>query len=172
MILSRKEILAEVKKGKLKLTPFKRENVGEVSVDLTLGNEFKILKKIVSGIVVTENAFNNDNWTNRKKLKKGEKITLKPGELILGVTEETITLPNYLCGWIQGRSRFARLGLLVHVSSGLIQPGVSNKQVLEIVNLSQSKLHLTPGLKVCQVIFNQISSPEKHTGVFSRQTTV
>lgn len=172
MILGKKEILEEIRKGKLKITPFVERKIGECSVDLTLGNEFRILKKQKNTIKVTENSFLNEKQTKRIVLKKNERITLKPNELVLGITNETIRMPPYLCGWIQGRSRFARLGLMVHVSSSLIQPGVENKQVLEIVNLSPTRLSLAAGLPVCQVVFEKLSSPERHHGVFARQTKV
>ena len=172
MILSKKEILEEIRKGTLKITPFDKNKIGECSVDLTLGNEFRILKKQNKTINVTENSFLNEKQTKRIVLKKNERITLKPNELVLGITNETIRMPFHLCGWIQGRSRFARLGLLVHISSSLIQPGVENKQVLEIVNLSPTRLSLSAGLPVCQVVFERLSSPERHHGVFARQTKI
>jgi dCTP deaminase len=172
MILSKKEILEEIKKGKLGIRPFEESKVGECSVDLSLGNEFRVLKKQTKPINITENSFLNEKQTKRIVLKKNERRTLKPNELVLGITKETIRMPPYLCGWIQGRSRFARLGLMVHVSSSLIQPGVENKQVLEIINLSPSKLTVSEGLSVCQVVFERLSSPQQHRGVFARQFKV
>jgi len=171
MILSKNEILAEIRKGALKITPFEKVNVGECSVDLRLGKEFRIFNK-QKPFTITEEPFLWEKQTKKIILKKKEKLTLKPGQLVLGLTLEKIKMPDYLCGSIQGRSRFARMGLLVHISSSLIQPGVENKQVLEIVNLSPTEIHLTPGLRICQVVFQEITSKQKHKGIFSRQTQI
>ncbi|MFH1056894.1 MAG: dCTP deaminase [Candidatus Micrarchaeota archaeon] len=172
MILSKKEILEEIQKGELKIIPFSDKHVGECSVDLTLGNEFLVLKRQKRPIEAGEGAFLNEGSSEKKVLKNSEGFVLKPKQMVLGITKERLKMPLNLCGWIQGRSRFARIGLLVHVSSSLIQPGVDNKQVLEIVNLSPTNIILTPGLRICQVVFEQLSSPQKHSGVFAKQTSV
>lgn len=172
MILDKDELFAELGRGTLKITPLDKSSVGECSVDLRLGNEFRVFKKQNKPVLVTEEPFLWKKQTKEVVLKKGESIILKPNELILGITLEKILMPPYLCGLIEGRSRFARLGLLVHVSSSLIQPGVENRQVLEIVNLSQTKLKLTPGLKICQVVFQQLTAPQRHKDVFSTQDDI
>lgn len=172
MILDKNEILLEVNRGALVISPFEKGNVGECSVDLRLGNEFRVFKKQAKQVVVSEEPYLWEKQTKLKILKKNEKMILNPGELVLGITLEKIVMPQYLCGWIQGRSRFARMGLLVHVSSSLIQPGVNNKQVLEIVNLSPNKIVLVPGLKICQVVFQQLTGPQKHSGIFSKQDKI
>lgn len=171
MILSKKEILAEIRKGALQIAPFSKNNVGECSVDLRLSNEFRIFTKRKT-LEITEEPFLWEKLSKKVVLNGNQRLVLKPKQLALGLTVEKIKMPRYLCGFIEGRSRIARVGLLVHVSSGLIQPGVENNQVLEIVNLSPSNISLTPGLKVCQVVFEQITSPQKHAGVFSRQTGI
>jgi len=89
---------------------------------------------------------------------------------VLGVTKEKLGLSNGLCGWIQGRSRIARMGVMVHVSSSLIQPGVDNRQVLEIINLSPNPIVLRPGVKVCQIVFEELSSEAEYAGDFAKQT--
>ncbi len=168
MILSKKEIFKEIGKGALKITPFDAASVGECSVDLRLGNEFRVFKKQKT-LEITEEPFLWEKQSKKTVLKKGKALVLKPNQLVLGLTLEKIKMPKHLCGFIEGRSRFARVGLLVHVSSGLIQPGVENKQVLEIVNLSPTNISLKPGLRICQVLFEQITSPEMHLGVFAKQ---
>ena len=95
---------------------------------------------------------------------------MKPGELILGITKEKITLPGYLCGWLNSRSRYARLGLMVHITAPFIQPGVSNKQVLEIYNASPNNLELIPGERLCQLIFERCEGFIKYHGEFRKQT--
>ena len=81
-----------------------------------------------------------------------EPYVLSPGETIHGITRETISLPSDLCGFLEGRSRFARLGLMIHVTSAMVQPGVNNRQVLEMSNVSTHPLRIHAGVRVCQLV--------------------
>ncbi|NCN03456.1 MAG: dCTP deaminase, partial [Candidatus Pacebacteria bacterium] len=88
---------------------------------------------------------------------------------IIAITKEKITLPGNICGWLEGRSRFARLGLLIHISAGLIQPGVDNHQVLEITNLSPNTLVLYAGERICQLAFQRCEGEAFYKGRFEKQ---
>jgi len=164
MILTKNEILKEIKKGRIKITPFRKENIGPASVDLTLSDKFRIFeggKKMVL----------NDK-TDYKKFTKGRKLkelALKPGDFALGITKETIKLPDNMCGWLGGRSRFARMGLIVHITAAFVQPGINNKQVLEIKNVSNNILVLKPGEKYCQLIIQRTEGKARYKGKFKRQ---
>ncbi|MBU2634528.1 MAG: dCTP deaminase [Nanoarchaeota archaeon] len=162
MILTKKEILKEIKKGKLKITPFNKKNVGPVSVDLILGNEFRIFTHDVIDL-------KREDYTKVTKVVKMNQIELKPGELILGITKEKICMPDYLIGRLGGRSRYARVGLLVHMTANLVQPGVCNRQVLEIKNASTSVFRLHSGMKICQIMFEEIKGNENYKGKFRDQ---
>ncbi len=162
MILSRDEILKEIKNGNIKITPFNKNNIGPASIDLTLGNEFRIF---------TKNKIDLKDIDYRKitKLIKKDKIIIKPGQLILGITKETIKLAENLAGKIEGRSRYARVGLLVHISSSFVHPGINNKQVLEIKNDSNSEMILYSGLKICQLIISEVKGKARYNGKFQNQ---
>ncbi len=167
-MLAKREILSEIKKGKIKIVPFKKENVGSCSVDLRLGYYFRKFKGKKRKIKVNEK-INLSAFTKLIKLKKGQSMELKSGEMILGATLEKIKLNDDICGGLEGRSRFARIGLMVHVSSSLVQPGANNVQVLEIINLSPFTLVITPGLKICQIVFEKLSSKARYSGQFKAQ---
>jgi len=169
MILAKNEILSEIRKGNIRITPFKKNAVGACSVDLSLGDVFRRFEKSERTISVSEAPDYAREYSSLLVSKEG--ITIAPGELILGVTKERLRLSNKLCGWIQGRSRFARVGLMVHLSASLIQPDVDNMQVLEIVNLSPVPLRIKPGLRVCQVVFERLTSSASYEGPFKHQTT-
>ena len=172
MILSRNEIFKALRSGRLAITPFRKENVGPCSVDLTLGNEFKVFKPSKKALEVNEGAEAGPAFAKGVHLKDGQRIVLKPGELVLGVTRERLRLADNLIGHLEGRSRFARLGLLVHVSSSLIQPGVDNVQVLEMANLASHPLALKPGLRLCQVVFEEVRGRAHYEGRFRRQAGI
>lgn len=166
-ILSRKALLEEIEKGRIKIMPaIDRNQIKEASIDCRLGNLFRVYEKLERAISIREDV----DYHHYTKEIKTEKILLRPFETILGVTVEEITLPDDICGWIEGRSRFARLGLLIHISAGLIQPGVHNHQVLEITNLSPNTLALHAGERVCQVVFEKLVGKARYRGKFSSQT--
>jgi dCTP deaminase len=168
-VLTKKEILKEIKKGNIKITPFKKSQVGPGSVDLHLGDEFRVFKKVKKPVKINSRT---DHRKYTKVIKIKDYITLMPGETVQGITKEKITLAPDICGWLQGRSRFARLGLLIHISASFIQPGVSNKQVLEIANMSNMPLAISPGTKICQIIFERAEGEAKYKGKFSKQKSV
>ena len=150
MILSNVDIKEYLRKGKIQITPApKEEQIGPASIDLTLSNEFwrvKKFKEIDLGKTKVKDASEKFIASN---------IKLKPGEIVLGKTVERITLSNNICGRLEGRSSFARLGLAVHVTSGFIQPGSNNHQVLEIVNLAPYSITIRAGMRISQVIFEE-----------------
>ena len=94
---------------------------------------------------------------------------MKPNETVRGVTKEKVTFPPDIAGRIEGRSRFARIGLGVHITSGFIHPGADNVQVLEISNMSPNELVLAPGLKICQIVLERCEGGETYSGKFQGQ---
>lgn len=167
MILTKKAIMDEINKGRITITPFNKNAVGPASVDLTLDNQFRILKYARS-YNVSEKA----DYKKTSHAIEADSYTIKPGETVLGITREKITLPGDICAWIQGRSRFARLGLMVHVTASFIQPGISNKQVLEMFNAGPTELVVKAGTKICQFIFQRCEGQAVYKGKFKEQTKV
>ncbi len=167
-LLSRSKILELIKSGKLKIEPFNEEQVGAGSVDLHLGTEFRVFRKARGKFQVTDDS-DYAKITKTVQVKRHGHILVKPGELILGITNERITLPENLAALIEGRSSLARLGLLTHLSSGFIHPGTSNHTVLEIANMSPIPLSIKPGIKICQVILIEVKGRGKYRGRFAGQ---
>lgn len=166
-VLSKEEIIKAIKKGKVKIEPLKLDNIGPASIDLTLGGDFRVFKDAKGKLDIREDT----DYVTLTKPVRGQ-VTLKPGEFILGITKEKITLPENICGHLSGRSRFARLGIIVHATASFIQPGIDNKQVLEIYNLSKRALILNPGIRICQLSLNEMKGKGKYKGKFRHQETV
>lgn len=159
-MLSHWQILKEIKEKNIGISPFEPKNVGPVSVDLRLGSVFRVFEKSSRKIMLVE-GLDANKLSRQVKLKPGGTLTLKPGQLVLGCTLEKIKLSPKIVGTLTGRSRFARLGLAVHVSSSLVQPGVDNVQVLEILNNSPFKIELNPGVRFCQIMFQYVQGSKK-----------
>ncbi|HEY3998109.1 MAG TPA: dCTP deaminase [Candidatus Xenobia bacterium] len=165
-VLTRQEILKEIAAGHITITPFTEDQVGPGSVDLHMGDEFRVFKKMHTIYHVNnESDFNEITALVRVE----DHFVLMPGETVLGITLERIRLAPNICGWLEGRSRFARLGLMVHITAGFMQPGIDNHQVLEISNVSSIPLALHPGTRICQFIFQRTIGEARYEGRFQSQ---
>ena len=109
MILTRDIILKEIEEKKIKIEPLNKKNIGPASIDLTLSNEFRVFD--IHKEVKLSERLDYSKYSRKVCLKE---LVLKPGDFALGITREKITLPLNVCGFLTGRSRFARLGLVVH----------------------------------------------------------
>ena len=165
-VLTREEILKEVRRGTIEIDPFEEDQVGPASIDLRLGREFRVFKKLRNALVV-EDRITIEDLTER--LETEESFTLMPGETVLGITQERIKLPASICGWLEGRSRFARMGLVIHMTASFVQPGINNRQVLEIGNLAPFPLVLKPGVRICQIILERTEGEASYQGRFMCQ---
>lgn len=167
MILTKDIILEKIKSKEIKIQPLDRQSIGPASVDLTLGNKLRIFDSKSSGLKVIDEDIDYKKITKIIKFSKG--YLLNPGELVLGITKEKITLSDDICGWLNSRSRYARIGLMSHISAPFIAPGVSNKQVLEIFNAGHHKIKLLPNTKICQLVFQQCIGHAKYQGKWKSQ---
>ena len=109
-------------------------NINVLTVERTLGDEFREIEKTGEVVAITDD-IDYKQYSKVVKVAKGEAYILQPGHCVLGITEEVITLSPGHCGLLEGRSRFARMGLAIHITAGFMQPGINNRQVLEIYNV-------------------------------------
>jgi len=161
MILSDEEILEAIKRGKIIIEPFTKENVGPCSVDLTLADEFVILKE--GGVIDPANP--RSLGENIQVIKTdGKPFVLKPKQFVLAMTREKIGVDKSLAATLEGRSSIARLGIVVH-AAGLVSPGSGiihpKPLVLEVFSQNSSEVKLYPGMRIVQVIFHRLSKPAK-----------
>lgn len=169
MILTHDEILSLIESGEIEIDPFEPALVGPGSVDLRLSNQFRVFKRLEGPVRVVEDIEARDLT---EPVVAEKEFILRPGETVLGLTLERIRLSDSLCGWLEGRSRFARVGLLVHMTAAFIQPGTNNRQVLEISNLAPFPLALTIGSPVCQFIFQRTLGRAVYRGRHQKQDCI
>src|SRR5262249_56995634 len=126
--------------------------MGAAAIDLRLGEELRVMEGGPDVIDVTEDA---DYLAVPRVRPLDTPYLLKPGETIHGITRERIRLPGDICGWLEGRSRFARLGLTIHITSGFVAPGVDNRQVLEMNNVAGRPLAIHSGPRLWQLVLQR-----------------
>jgi dCTP deaminase len=165
--LAKTEILREIEYGNIVIDPFDPEMVGPASVDLRLSNVFRVFKTVRRNMAINDLS---DFKNATERVVVSDFLLLIPGETALGITMERIKLSENICGWLEGRSRFARFGLLVHISASFMQPGIDNHQVLELSNFGPQPLELYPGTRICQFIFERAEGKGKYKGTFQLQT--
>jgi dCTP deaminase len=157
MVLSDKDIRSAIRIGRLRFSPaIKEDQIGAASVDLTLGGDFWVFKKKYLGkkaLDLSEVGFQEATEKHHER-----SITLPPGGMCLGITRERISMPPSLMGTLEGRSRYARMGLAVHVTSALVQPGSDNHQVLEIVNFAPFPVTIREGMRISQIVFEKLQT--------------
>ena len=161
-VLTREAILSEIESGRVVISPFTPDQVGPASIDLTLGDEIRVIEPGGAVIDIQEEA---DYRLHTRTLRLREPYVLESGSTIHGITAE-------LCGLLEGRSRFARLGLMIHVTSALVQPGVSNRQVLEMSNVSGHPLRIHAGVRVCQLVLLRAEGEAVYRGRFADQERI
>lgn len=170
-ILSRDEIKAHVALGAIQIDPYDEKAVGAASVDLRISRFFRRLVRKSDPIEVRADVdYRSASITQLVEVEETGFLEVAPRETVLGITYERVTLADNICGWFEGRSRFARLGLLVHISAGFMQPGTNNNQVLEISNMGPRFLRLYPMTTICQFVFQKMIGSAHHAGRFSKQT--
>jgi len=166
MILTRDVILREIERGRIVVDPLLPDQIGPASIDLHLGDEIRVMEGGPDVIDVTEEA---DYRTVTQVRPLSGPYLLKPGETIHGITRERIRLPGDICGWLEGRSRFARLGLTIHITSGFVAPGVDNHQVLEMNNVAGRPLAIHAGTRLCHLVLQRAEGSAIYRGRFAGQ---
>ncbi len=156
MVYSDTDIKNLLKSGKIRITPLKKEQIGPASIDLTLSNEWQFFKEKYLGELVD---LKQVDFKKAHRKVKCEMVILGPGEMCLGKTVEKIKVAPDIMGKLEGRSRYARMGISIHITSSIVQPGSNNHQVLEIVNLAPFPVVLHKGMRISQIVFHKMTSP-------------
>jgi dCTP deaminase len=166
MRLSDGDIESALESGHIKLTPQPNSKaISGISVDLRLANHFRVFSN--NSVPFLDLSGEREQLNKEIDQVMGKEIIIEgddaffihPGELVLGSTLESVEIPDDLVGWLDGRSSLARLGLMVHVTAGRIDPGWKGQVVLEFYNLGKMPLALKPEMIICALSFETLSSP-------------
>ena len=160
MLLSDRDILAEVEEKRVQLDPFDAEMVQPSSVDVRLDRFFRVFENHRYPHI--DPAEDQPDLTRAVQPDGDEPFILHPGEFVLGSTYEVVTLPDDIAARLEGKSSLGRLGLLTHSTAGFIDPGFSGHVTLELSNVATLPIKLWPGMKIGQLCFFRLSSPAEH----------
>jgi dCTP deaminase len=159
MVLSDVDIQRYIAEGKIKITPaLPPEQLGSCSVDFRLGSEFSIFEHSRHSFIDTRDRTAIQELMRSIIVPVGEPFILQPHEFALAITEETLELDDDVLGRLEGRSSLGRIGIIVHGTAGLFDPGWIGKATLELSNLGRMPVALYPGMRICSFTFEQLSS--------------
>ena len=159
-ILSDKSIKEYLKEGKIVIDPIKDEQqIQPSSVDMRLGDEFKVFKVIRKPYIDPKDEEDIAEYMESSRVPEGEAFIIHPNEFALATTQEYVKVPDDLVARVEGRSSMGRLGVTMHVTAGYVDPGFEGRITLEISNIGAMPVALYPGQRVCQLVFETMTTP-------------
>ena len=160
MILSDKDIKKALKSGRIKIKPAPDliKQLGSCSLDLRLGSTFRLFNYSKIPFLDARRKRNTTEITKEIKVKKNEAFIIQPGDLVLATTVEYLELADDILGRLEGRSSLGRVGVIIHSTAALFDPGWRGRVVMELGNLGRMPIALYPGMRICAMTFEEVSS--------------
>jgi len=156
--LSDVDILQAIKEGKISINPFREERLGSWTYDVELGNFFRIpLHTTVK--FIDPRFHNHEDFFEKVEVKDGGEFILHPHRFVLAHTKEYVKMDESTVCLLEGRSSFARWGIVPHVQAGIGEPGWEGQYTLEIMNMNEVPVILRPGDVLAQLYFCKLISP-------------
>jgi dCTP deaminase len=160
MLLSDRDIRAELESGRVQLDPLDLGMIQPSSIDVRLDKFFRLFDNHKYPFI--DPAEEQPDLTRGLEVAEGEPFILHPGEFVLGSTFEQVTLPDDIAARLEGKSSLGRLGLLTHSTAGFVDPGFSGHVTLELSNVATLPIKLWPGMKIGQLCFFRLSSSSEN----------
>jgi dCTP deaminase len=160
MLLSDRDIKAQIDSGRIALDPLDLELMQPSSIDVRLDRFFRLFDNHKYPYIDPREQ--QDDLTRLVEVKADEAFILHPGEFVLGSSFEYVTLPDDIAARLEGKSSLGRLGLLTHSTAGFVDPGFQGHVTLELSNVASLPIKLWPGMKIGQLCFFQLSSASQN----------
>lgn len=160
MILSDRDIRRALASGRIKIDPAPdlAAQLGSVSVDFRLGRTFMVFEHSRHSFIDPRQPQSIGDAMRTIEVAEDEPFIMQPGDFALASTIETLTLPDDLLGRLEGRSSIARLGITVHSTAAVFEPGWVGTATMELSNLGRMAVALYPGMRICAFSFEEVSS--------------
>lgn len=161
MILSDHDIKKAMREGRITIKPMPvfKNQLGACSLDFRLGRTFRVFEYSKVAYIDLRKPSLNRNMTKELRVKKDEAFILQPGDFVLATSIEYFTLADNLVARLEGRSSLGRLGIVVHSTASVYEPGWRGVVVMELGNLGRMPVALYPGMRICALTFEELSSP-------------
>lgn len=161
MVLSDRDIVAALENGRIKIDPAPdlEKQLGSVSVDFRLGTTFMVFEHSRFSFIDPRHPQSIGDAMRTIEVKDDEPFIMQPGDFALASTMETLELPDDLLGRLEGRSSIARLGITVHSTAAVFEPGWIGTATMELSNLGRMAVALYPGMRICAFSFESVSTP-------------
>jgi len=156
VLLSDRDIKAEVGSGRVRLEPYDEAMVQPSSIDVRLDRFFRLFDNHKYPYI--DPAQDQPDLTRLVEVERSESFVLHPGEFVLGSSYEVVSLPDDIAARLEGKSSLGRLGLLTHSTAGFVDPGFTGHVTLELSNVATLPIMLWPGMKIGQLCFFRLSS--------------
>lgn len=160
MLLSDRDILAELDAGRVALDPYDASMIQPSSIDVRLDKFFRVFDNHKYPHI--DPAQDQSDLTRPIEVTGDDAFVLHPGEFVLGSTYEYVTLPDDIAARLEGKSSLGRLGLMTHSTAGFIDPGFQGHITLELANVATLPIKLYPGMKIGQLCFFRLTSPAEN----------
>lgn len=160
MILSDRDIKKAIASGRIKITPKPnyKEQLGSCSIDLHLGSHFRVFKHSSFAFIDLKGSVDTDKLMKEIVVEKNRPFIMQPGDFALVTTVENLELADDILGRIEGRSSLGRLGIIVHGTASIFDPGWIGKPTMELGNLGMMPVALYPGMRICAFTFEELTS--------------
>jgi dCTP deaminase len=161
MVLSDRDIVRALEEGRIKITPAPdlSRQLGSVSVDFRLGTTFMVFEHSRHSFIDPRHPQSIGEAMRTIEVSEDEPFIMQPGDFALASTIESLELPDDLLGRLEGRSSIARLGITVHSTAAVFEPGWIGTATMELSNLGRMAVALYPGMRICAFSFETLSSP-------------
>ncbi|HEY5549324.1 MAG TPA: dCTP deaminase [Coriobacteriia bacterium] len=157
MVLSDRTIREQMLAGRIRIEPIDEDDIQPSSVDLHLGPRFRVFRN--SRYPYIDPTMDQVGLMDMVEASSEEPFVLHPGEFVLAATIERVSLPDDIVARLEGKSSLGRLGLLIHSTAGYIDPGWEGTITLELSNVANLPIVLTPGMAIGQVSFMLMTTP-------------
>jgi dCTP deaminase len=161
MIFSDRDIKRLLQEARIRIDPEPdlTSQLGSCSLDLRLSSEFSVFEYNRYPFIDVRDPEQSRDIMKTLIVDEGQPFVLHPNSFVLAITLESVELPDDIVGRLEGRSSLGRLGIIVHATASVIDPGWRGRIVLELANHGQMPVALYPGMRVCSMTFEPLSSP-------------
>ncbi len=160
MILSDVDIKKALASGEISVSPYDEKYLQPASIDLHLDRHFLVFDTTQHAVIDPRKPV--DHMMKEISIQGDKPFVLHPGEFALGMIYEQTGVSAEYVGRLEGKSSVGRLGLLIHITAGFLDPGNNLKMTLELHNVANMPILLYYKMPIAQMAFEKISTSAAH----------